>query len=376
MNKDCGGLILRIKAAILKNGLAALLELKGPYADFARAANVYEDLAVSSSKQISAAASIKLGDLYLKGHGVEQSITNARYWYKNAGDSQEAITTLAGTFSADPAKAARLLEKNNLEAYESAQELLRSPAWLSRDTRPKIQPELRLRTLSEHIVQQNPDVARQPPSILRNMGLAQLEKLAADNNHHAQYVMGLYYQTGTSGFPKDIHAALYWFQKAYLTGNMPARELILSLKDQGANAQLGEGGAYFDSLKRLAGQRHVPSMKALAKLYLGEGAENHIDIPAGIDLLKQLAGDGDYSSQLRLISESSRNLHSQQEPNAGKLRNILELYGTGSERRLHPLTVKPNMKAQNSTLEWADMHSQRSCTRLLTAKSTLKPVKE
>lgn len=170
--------------------LASTLENDPHAKDLARAFNIYEELAVCSSKEISDAAAIKLGDAYQYGNGVKKSMSDARYWYKSVVDSGEAITKWA-------------LKKLDQDAQILASEVQLSRQWFPVDTaKPSAIYEPRLKIIEQHTLQKDPDNPRPVPSVLRKMLPSQLELLTADENHHAQFLMGLNYEAGSGGFQK------------------------------------------------------------------------------------------------------------------------------------------------------------------------------
>lgn len=76
------------------------------------------------------------------------------------------------------------------------------------------------------------------------MSLADLEKVALQNNSAAQYSLGVKYASG-NGVPRDYHAALGWFLKAADNGNPRAAVKIASCFWAGKGTQQDFSRAYF-----------------------------------------------------------------------------------------------------------------------------------
>ena len=92
----------------------------------------------------------------------------------------------------------------------------------------------------------------------------QLEKLALNNDQHAQYQLGVNYEYGATGFEKDSSLALLWYERAHQSGNNAAYFAIRRLKifdpKQSSNADL-QRSATIESLKRLVEAFHLSPLE-------------------------------------------------------------------------------------------------------------------
>ena len=171
---------------------------------------------------------------------------------------------------------------------------------------------------------------KEVPSIvtrLNEISPIQLEKLAMNNDQHAQYQLGVNHEFGATGFEKDLSLALAWYERAHQSGNNAAYFAIRRLKifdpKQSSNAAL-QAKVTVESLKRLANAGDIPSMVKLARIYIEYEKKYHQSsyIPAATALLEKSAAGGRTESlvELALIAKT----------NGKKMALLTKAYDSGS----------------------------------------------
>ena len=148
-------------------------------------------------------AQFKLGRMYLHGIGVAQDLAVARDWLQQAADGGSS-------------EAAYLLSQLYKYGLGGMQDRTVAGNWLWRSTALGYLEAIKLL----HVIN---SFGHNFDKTLSAMGL---HKLAADGDADAQYQLGLHYEAGSGGVPKDIRQATEWFQRAAAQGNESARRAL------------------------------------------------------------------------------------------------------------------------------------------------------
>lgn len=196
------------KAALQGNGFA-----EGRLADlYEKGSGVKQNLKVAadwrerSAKRGNIEAQRKLGRMYLRGEGVAQDYALARKWLQEAADGgdAEAAYLLSHMYrhglgsQRDPDLASNWLAKSAERGYLEAIRLLHS-----------------IEAFGLHYD--------------KSLSKDALHTLAADGDADAQYQLGLHYESGSGGEPKDVNQAIEWFRRSAAQGNESAKRALAHL---------------------------------------------------------------------------------------------------------------------------------------------------
>ena len=227
--------------------------------DDAKARQWYTKAAATFKKaaeQGDADAQFRLGDMYKKGKGVPQNNGRACQWYAKAA-AQRHKTSLSVL--------KQLAEQGHADAQLSLGDMYANGIGVPRD--------------DDRALQWYAKAARQSHKV----NLSVLKQLAEQGHADAQFRLGDRYKEG-KGVPRDGGRARQWYTKAAATFKKAA--------EQGdADAQFSLGDMY----KKGKG---VPRDDDMACQWYAEAAAQGHD--AGLNALKQLAEQGDAAAQYHL----------------------------------------------------------------------------
>jgi len=152
-------------------------------------------------------AQLKLGRMYLQGIGVEQDLARARNWLQQAaeGGDSEAAYLLSHLYKhglggpQDPTLAGNWLARSAEHGYLEAIKLLHA-----------------IRSFGQHFD--------------RTLSGESLKQLATDGDADAQYQLGLHYEAGLGGQPRDSEQAAQWFRRAAAQGHELAQRALAHLQ--------------------------------------------------------------------------------------------------------------------------------------------------
>ena len=209
-----------------------------------------------AAEQGDADAQFRLGDMYKKGKGVPQNNGRACQWYAKAA-AQGHKTSLSVL--------KQLAEQGHADAQLSLGDMYANGIGVPRD--------------DDRALQWYAKAARQSHKV----NLSVLKQLAEQGHADAQFRLGDRYKEG-KGVPRDGDMACQWYAKAVAT--------LKKAAEQGnADAQYRLGTIYKEG-------KGVPRNDDMGCQWYAEAAAQGHD--AGLNALKQLAEQGDAAAQYRL----------------------------------------------------------------------------
>lgn len=238
--------------------LALLLRQQANQADGAMALRWQEKAAQQGNRE----AQYGLGLMYANGQYVQADTQRARFWFGEAADRGHLAAKLALA---------------NMPAQTEAPQ-----PELAQTTPPPSQPEPATQSTQQIATAPAPPAAPTkpaPPSQaepdMSNFSAEELEKAAYGGDRYAQLMLGVMYEDGVGGVPRNLEQAAKWYLKSARQGYAKAQHNLALLYEDGRGLpQSYEQAAIWYA--KAAQQSFAEAQNNLAVLYLlGEGVSEN-----------------------------------------------------------------------------------------------------